>query len=304
MVLLFPFTVGETKAWEYTASKCNVETQTVQYSMDCVLLWNLLHRVGSACGSFTWGKPGAQEVFRSGETEYPKTQLWSWVRMHNRLSRCPNPQGRWFLGAEHPLQLSPRAALTGLANSGTSPVWAALTTNTVLPQRPGSTPDRPCLNRQLTTAGAGSAERAGSQGCSECRCLSLNAQSCKSEHPDWCELKAWCSVPINSTVYCQSSLDWQSSTHQFKWAFVVIEDRSVRWIPIKAYSLSIGSILRKALDTFQGSNSYRNKSWDRRCFWRRRWGKLHPLLIGSLRSLDLPSTFLQWGVKVKASKGK
>lgn len=193
-----------------------------------------------------------QEVLPIGEAEHLRTQFWSWVRMHNRFSRCPNPWGRRFLGAEHPLQLFPRAALTGLANSGTSPVQAALTTNAVLPQRPGSTPDRPRLNRRLVTAGAGSAEREGSQGCSECRCLSLNVQSCKSEHPDWRELKAWCSVPINSTVYCQSSLDWQSSTHQFKWAFVVIEERSVGWIPIRAHSLWVGSICERLQTPFGG----------------------------------------------------
>lgn len=136
------------------------------------------------------GSQESQDVLSTGEAEYLKAQFWSWVRVYNRLSRCPCPRGRRFLGAEHPLQLFPRAALTGLPNSGTSPVQAALTTNTVLPQWPGSAPDRPRLNRRLVTAGAGSAERVGSQGCSECRCLSLNVQSCKSKHPDWRELKA------------------------------------------------------------------------------------------------------------------
>lgn len=236
------------------------------------------------------GSQESKEVLPSGEAEYPKTQLWSWVRMHNRLSRCPDPQEMWFLGAEHPLQLSPRAALTGLANSSTSPVWAALTANTVSPQRPGSTPDRPCLNRRLITAGAGSAERAGSQGCSECRCLSLNVQSCKSEHPDWRELKAWCSVPINSTVYCQSSLDWQSSTHQFKWAFVVIEDRSVGWIPIRAHSLWVGSIWESLWTPFRGVILIETGHETEGVAGERGEGN-HPLLIGSWRSLDLSPLF-------------
>lgn len=118
----------------------------------------------------------------------------------------------------------------------------------VSPQQWSSTPSRPCLNRQLVTAGVGSAEHAGGQGCSECRCLSLNVQSCKSEDLDWRELKAWYSLPINSTVYCQSNPDWQSSTHQFKWAFLVIEERSVGWIPIRAGSILSRQHLEKAVE--------------------------------------------------------
>lgn len=41
-----------------------------------------------------------------------------------------------------------------------------------------------------------------------------DARSCKSETSVWRELKAWCSVPINSTVYCQRCSTGIS--HQFK----------------------------------------------------------------------------------------
>lgn len=95
----------------------------------------------------------------------------------------------------------------------------------------------------------------GQLGTLQCRCLSLNVQSCKSRDPDWRELKACCSFPINSTVCCQPSPDWQSSTHQFKRAFLVIEERSVGWIQIRVRSLWAGSILWKTSDTLLGHKS-------------------------------------------------
>lgn len=84
-------------------------------------------------------------------------------------------------------------------------------------------------------------------------------RSCKSETSDWRELKAWCSVPINSTVCCQRCSTGSSQLINSKEWFWWNRERCVGWIPIRVSSFLLG---RKHLGdpsvTFSVSNSHRS----------------------------------------------